>query len=194
MAPKRKCVFNNELQKEFPFIRKTLGESDVRCSKCFACFSIANSGRANIKQHLESNKHKKAVLDSCTNKQTTTFVRNKQFDNKEKELAVIEGTWAYHSVQHSFSFRSNDCTSKLIKSCFDDKYSCARTKCEAIVKHIFAPLSLDLIKADLSQATCITMFLDCSNHGSLKLCPILVRFFLLMISMVMISSGENIKC
>lgn len=39
MTPKRKCIFNDKLQKEFPFKKKT--QSDVRCEKDMANFNIA---------------------------------------------------------------------------------------------------------------------------------------------------------
>lgn len=178
MPRKRKCVFNSELEEEFPFIKKNFSDSDVRCERCSALFSIANSGRTNIQHHLETKKHKNAVIAACSSNTLTNFFKSKTFTNKEKDLAVIEGAWAYHSVQHNFSFRSNDCTSKLIKACFEEKYSCARTKCETIIKHVFAPASLDLVKNELANVNCITMYLDCSNHGPIKLCPMLVRYFL----------------
>lgn len=60
MTPKRKCVFNNKLQEEFLYIKKTVTERDVRCEKYLANFNIANSGRTAIKQHIETTKHKEA--------------------------------------------------------------------------------------------------------------------------------------
>lgn len=179
MAPtKRKCNFNDDLKSEFPFIKTTSSSNEVRCEKCLAHFSIANSGRTDIKQHLQTQKHKRADLAKSSSKVLTNFLRSNTFNDKEKDLAIVEGTWTFHSVQHNFSFRSNDCTSKLIKSCFNEKYSCARTKCESIVNNIFTPMSLNTIKADLSNVQCITIYLDCSNHKNVKICPILIRYFL----------------
>lgn len=178
MAPKRKCVFNDELKEEFPFIRTTATQHDVKCNKCLAIFSIANSGRSAIKQHLQTAKHKEADKLTAKNKPLSSFLRRQAFDDEEKMLAIKEASWSYHLIQHNHSFRSNDCTSKLIQSCFDKKYSCARTKTEAIILNIFAPHSVDLLKKDLSSVNYVTVYADCSNHGNIKLCTILLRYFL----------------
>jgi len=177
MAPKRKCIFNDKLQEEFPFIKKTVTESDVRCEKCMANFNIANSGKAAIKQHIETSKHKEADLRaSC--KQIKSFFKSEMFLDREKSLALKEASWSYHLVQHNHSFRSNDCTSKLIKKCFDEQYSCARTKTEAIIFNVFSPYSVKLLKTDLYKINYVTIYSDCSNHGNVKLCSVFIRYFL----------------
>lgn len=179
MPPKRKCKFNNKLGREFPFIKSTeLGECDVRCNKCSATFSIANGGRSSIVQHISSEKHKRVDMSATSSKPLSSIFKNKVFNDREKNLALKEAVWAFHTIQHSFSFRSNDCTSKIIKKCFDEAYSCARTKTEAIICNVFVHLLTDSIKTDLSKVNFITIFSDCSNHGSTKLCSILVRYFL----------------
>lgn len=119
LAPKRKCIFNDKLQEEFPFIKKTITESDVRCEKCTANFNIANSGKAAIKQHIETSKHKEADLRASSYKQIKSFFRSEVFQDREKSLPLKEASWSYHLVQYNHSFCSNDCTSKLIKKCFD---------------------------------------------------------------------------
>lgn len=57
-----KCVFNTDLAKKYPFIKKDLkkSESDVKCSSG-ADFSIANKGKYDIEQHLASTKHQDAM-------------------------------------------------------------------------------------------------------------------------------------
>lgn len=178
MAPKRKCTFNQALQEEFPFIKKGKSDSDVRCSKCLATFNIANSGRSAINQHLQTSKHKDADRQASTSKSLNEFFVNKRDNNTQNALALKEASWCYHSVQHNYSFRSSDCSSKLIKKCFEEKYSCARTKTESIICNVFAPYSFEAIKSDLSETNYITIYSDCSNHGNTKLCTILVRYFL----------------
>lgn len=178
MAQKRKCVFNSELEKEFPFIKRANTDNEVKCVKCLAQFSIANSGRAAITQHLNTTKHKKADFAASSSKPITKLFRPLTFDDQVKKLALREATWSYHCVQHNHSYRSNDCTSKLIKKCFDEQYSCTRTKTEAIVRNVFGQFIMDSIVADLSAVNFITIFSDCSNHGSVKMCAILARYFL----------------
>lgn len=173
--PKRKCVFNDELQKEYPFIKKHCGDSIVFCNKCMCSFSIAHGGKDDINQHLKTRKHKDADISASSSKTMTRFFKTQTVDEK---LAATEGTWAYHCVYHNHSFRSADCTSKLVKKCFEEKYTCARTKTEAIVCNVLKYDCIDSLKRDLSGTRFLTIFSDCSNHGSIKICPILVRYFL----------------
>jgi hypothetical protein len=59
--PKRKCTFNDDLQKEFAFLRKTKLDSEVNCTQCNVTFSVSHGGRSDIKNHMKSGRHKKAV-------------------------------------------------------------------------------------------------------------------------------------
>jgi hypothetical protein len=45
-------------------------------------------------------------------------------DNSDLECA----TFSYHTARHELSFKTSDCTSKLIKKLYDPKFSSARTK------------------------------------------------------------------
>ena len=176
MSTKRKATFNKDLEKEYPFIKKTKSESDVKCIKCSSLFSIANGGKYDIERHIKTVRHKCADASASSSRSMTTFLQKESFGEKEKNLAAAEGTWAYHSIQHNLSFRSMDCTSKLIKRCFESAFACARTKTEAILNNVFLPDALEHLKEDLSHANCVTLYCDCSNHGNIKLCPLLVRY------------------
>lgn len=44
--------------------------------------------------------------------------------------------------------------------------------------NILAPISIDQIKSDMCSVSCVTIYSDCSNHGNIKLCPILARYFI----------------
>ena len=65
----------------------------------------------------------------------------------------------------------------MIRNFYQQKFTCARTKCEAIVKNIFAPWALELVLQDLIKTEAIALSIDTSNHGYLKLLPILARFY-----------------
>ncbi|XP_036320408.1 uncharacterized protein LOC118734840 [Rhagoletis pomonella] len=177
MPPHRKCVFNEEMQNQYKFLKK-IHASEVQCLRCLAVFSIANGGKYDVLRHLQSRKHRNADVAASTSKTVLNFVRMRTMDAQGRKTSINEGTWAYHTVKHNFSFRSNDCTSKLIKKCFDENYSSAHTKCEAIVCNVLAPNAMQLVEADLSVVNFIAIFSDCSNHGSMKVCPVLVRYFL----------------
>lgn len=71
---RRKCVFNSDLEKLFPFIKKTTSNSDVRCNKCNSEFNIANSGKKAIEKHLDSQKHLKAVNAAAASRPVNEYL------------------------------------------------------------------------------------------------------------------------
>ena len=64
-----------------------------------------------------------------------------------------------------------------MRNFYQQKLTCARTKCKAIVKNIFAPWALELVSQDSIKTEAIALSIDTSNHGHLKLLPILARFY-----------------
>ncbi|XP_031333543.1 uncharacterized protein LOC116163646 [Photinus pyralis] len=178
---KRKCVFTDNLKTKYPFLRKVQGnESDVYCSFCSSKFSIGHGGNADVIHHVATAKHKSAVTLTTANVSITKFCKSSRLDDSNKKLAAAEGTWAYHLLQHNHSFRSGDCTSKLIKSMFEPKYSSARTKSEAIICAVFEPMAMETVQNNLNAVNFVTVCCDASNHKHIKLMPILVRYFLPM--------------
>jgi len=59
MTPlRRKCYFNSDLQKEFPFMKSTSNSTSiVYCEICKCEVDILNSGRSNINTHLTKKTH-----------------------------------------------------------------------------------------------------------------------------------------
>ena len=53
----------------------------------------------------------------------------------------------------------------------------ARTKTEAIITGVLAPLSIEELLNDLKAGTIFSLSTDASNHGELKTFPIMVRYF-----------------
>lgn len=177
--PKRKCVFNKALLEKYPFIKIRSIPSDVLCEKCATQFSVSHGGGSDVEQHLRSEKHKNADRAAAANFSLQKYFKNANTPTtKDLEIAAAEGVWAYHTIQENHSFRSNDCASKLIQSCFDSKFRCARTKTEAIIKNVFLPKAIADLKKHLTTATWVSISTDASNHGSQKMFPILVRYFL----------------
>lgn len=175
---KRVCTFNENLAKEFPFIKKTNSDSNVRCLKCSGTFSLSHGGRSDITQHLKTEKHKAADTASASSRSMEQFFRKNEFGNIEQKLAATEGCWSYHTVHHNQTFRSTDCTSKIIQRIFEPKYSCARTKTEAIVCNVLSPLAMEELRNDLDQVHFLSVYSDASNRKEIKLFPIVVRYFL----------------
>jgi hypothetical protein len=61
---KRRCLFNDNLQKNYPFIKKANLEDKVQCTICKGVFSIDHGGKSDITDHLKTKKHKEAALAS----------------------------------------------------------------------------------------------------------------------------------
>lgn len=172
-----KCVFNCDLAKKYPFIKKDLKKSgsDVKCDICGANFNIANKGKTSIDQHVGSDKHKKR-MNAAANSHT---VQNMFTKNIDYPLAAREGAWTYHVIKSNESFRSSDCASKLIRTCFGiENFHCARTKCEAIATNVLAPYAEKKILNELLDRHYVCLTTDASNHGNIKMMPIVVRYFI----------------
>ena len=85
-----------------------------------------------------------------------------------------------------------DCTAQLTRKLYEPKFTCvrtkfeaivsnvltpcARTKCEAIVSNLLAPWATILVKQDLAQVEFVSLSIDASNHGHVKLLPVVVRY------------------
>jgi hypothetical protein len=126
---RRKCTFNDDLKKEFKFIKfdKLCNDgTKVICQHYNVHFSVAYGGRSDINQHLLSQKHKDSEKTSSSCKSISSF-------GAAGKIAASEALVAYHAVRHNQNFRANDCLSKLIKKIYGPKFSSARTKSEAIV-------------------------------------------------------------
>lgn len=102
----------------------------------------------------------------------------KQIAGKEElDRAATECLFAYHTVMHNQSFRSMDCTSKLLKNLYDKKFSSARTKTEAIVTDVIAPYAMEDVQGDLNYVQFVSVSTDASNHNATKMLPVLVQYF-----------------
>ena len=92
-------------------------------------------------------------------------------------IAAKEGTVAYHTLKHMQSFRSLDCTSKLIACLFEPKFMSARTKTEAITKNVLAKEAKSRLENALQKTHFVSIIVDSSNHNETKVVPLLVRYF-----------------
>lgn len=177
MPSKRgKCVFNPELGKKYSFLEaaKNKTPSDVHCVECNSDFSIANAGKSDIEKHLTTTKHKKALQAASTSRPVTNF-----FPSISDNLIACEGVWAYPIIKANHSYLLSDCASKLFRTCFAiNKFHCARTKCEAITNNVFAPFSKSILKEELAKRHYVCVSTDASNHGNIKMMPVVVRYFI----------------
>lgn len=182
---KRKCSFNLELQKEYPFLKKReLNPNVAFCTQCSSEINIAHGGLSDIKLHLKTKKHLAGVNAVAMTSSMSKFLTKN--DSQQNEILAKEAVLAFHTIKHNHSFRSLDCTSKLISTLFEPKFSSARTKSEAMVKNVIAPHTQKQLMQELSETSCFTLMVDSSNHAAQKLVPIVVRYF-------HENSGVNVK-
>lgn len=108
----------------------------------------------------------------------TKYFKSATLSKSDLNIAACEGVWAYHVIRSNHSFRSANCASKIIRSCFAlVKFTCARTKCEAIASGVIAPYVFRELQNDLAKCHFVTLITDASNHGNIKMFPVLVRYF-----------------
>lgn len=176
MSKKRKCSVSDSMLKEFPFLRRSVKESAVFCSLCQNTFTIASGGKTSVVEHIGTKRHRSALSCESGNSKVSQFFKNTVPVKRDLIIAIEEGTFAFHTVKHYQSFKSMDCTAGLIRKFNEPKFTCARTKVEAIVKFVLAPWAFDRVKEEISVASFVTILFDASNHGSLKTLPILIRY------------------
>ncbi|XP_076370608.1 uncharacterized protein LOC143256803 [Tachypleus tridentatus] len=149
-AGKRKCTFNSELQKEYPFLKKPCRKEDrVKCLQCSFEFSVSHGGYLDIKDHLKSAKHATSLSVAAQSSRINVFLKKKLPEESDLLIAAKEATFAYHSAAHNVIFETADCYSKLIAKLFEPKFSSARRKNEAIILNV--PLAAEELKRDLVE-------------------------------------------
>lgn len=174
---KRVCKITKEIEADYPFIKKTkVNGSTVFCSICSSNFAMA-SGRYDIKRHLDTDKHKKILQSAAGTSNLVNFFKPAEMGSTEKNIALAEAVFTFHTINHHQSFRSMDCTSKVIRTLFQNKFFCARTKSEAIVKNVLMPHVLEKLTSSLMRTNFVAVYTDASNHKDKKMFPIVVRFF-----------------
>lgn len=174
---KRKCIFTQDIQKKYPFIKKSKNDSaKVVCDVCNGDFNFTHDGKISIENHVKQDKHVRAVKAAASSKKVSIFFTDDKF---ALQTAIAEGVWAYHVISENHSFRSADCATKVIRNVFKlEKFGCARTKCESIAVNVLAPYVIDEVKNDLSNSRSVSLLTDASNHGNVKMFPVVARYFL----------------
>ncbi len=127
-------------------------------------------------EHQQTKKHGNSLTARVGVPSVTTFFKKVEPSQQEYDLALKEGVFAYHTMHHDHSYRSMDCTAQLTRRLYESKFTCARTKCEVIVSNVFAPWATYLATQDLDQVEYVSLSIDASNHGHVKLLPVVVRY------------------
>lgn len=178
--PKRKCIFNEDLQRKYPSFKKGKFEWEVLCLICSSTISIANKGGSDIADHIATNKHKRHLQSQAgTSNTIDTFFKP---SSDENSIRAAEGAIAFHNVCHHMSFNSMDCTLTVNRKIYHDsnvgkRITCNRTKATAIISKVLAPLSINNVMMELRNVSFLSVSTDASNHGAIKLFPIIIQYF-----------------
>ncbi|CAG9840103.1 unnamed protein product [Diabrotica balteata] len=124
-------------------------------------------------QQQPMKKYMLATNANSKSRKLETFVKKENLSSENMLIAAKEGTFAYHKIKHLQSFRSLDCTSKLIVSMFEAKFAAARTKTEGIVKNVLAQEAQSQLEIDLRKANFVSITIDSSNHREIKVVPLM---------------------
>jgi hypothetical protein len=116
MSKKRKCVVSESLLKEFEFLKREVNEHSAFRSLCQTSFTVASGGRTSVSEHVATKKHKSDVVIQSSITKASTFFKSIVPDKNDMTIALQEGTFAFHTVQHHQSFKSMGCSSSLIKN------------------------------------------------------------------------------
>jgi hypothetical protein len=119
---------------------------------------------------VATKRHKSAVDTQSSNTKVSTFFKSIVPDKNDMAIAFQEGTFAFHTVQHHQSFKSMDCSSGLIKKFFEPKFSCSRTRVEAIIEHVTSLWAHEEVTEEIKTSSFVTVLIDASNHGHVKYC------------------------
>lgn len=130
-----------------------------------------------ITKHNLSANHKAATSAYLGSQKVDAFFPKSTIGDFERQLALAEAVYCYHIVNHNQPFRSMDCLKNIIQKTFQKKFSCKRTKSEAVVKNVLAIHAMKSLVNQMKNASFITISTDSSNHKDTKLFPTVIRFF-----------------
>lgn len=173
--------FNAAWSVEFPWVKKSSKSiHHAFCSSCNVDFSIAHSGKYDVKQHALGVNHKKSLGSTQFNKKVTSFFS--QSNGSIDEVTKAEVIFANFLTEHNIPFLVADHFTLVVKEMFPDssiarQFSCRRMKSSYIVKKALAP-SFDKTVTDLCQTQKFSLMIDESNdQGDNKTMTVLIRIF-----------------
>lgn len=180
---RRSNKFKDSWKNSFNWLARAKDDTMAKCFVCGVSFSIANSGITDVKRHMKTAKHLRN-LGSIQQKSVSHFFNqssNKE-ENASQSSSMAEATFVYHTIIHSHSYQSADCTSKLFKQMFPDSnvasnFTCGKTKLSKIGTNILAKYSIETILNDLADDHPFSISTDASNKGNIKTFPIVIRYF-----------------
>jgi hypothetical protein len=98
--PKRRCVFTESLEAEYPFLREDQQVGKVQCSICKSQFPIKHGGCSNTLQHIKKRKHPTAAETKGCSKKVPSYFTKEIITDECKHIAT-EGLFAFHTIKHN---------------------------------------------------------------------------------------------
>ena len=177
--------FNDEWKTLFSWVVAGKSEIYAKCIYCKCEINISVSGITDVKRHMKTAKHQSNMKAATSSKNISTFFSTPTEPmSSYRKAAAAEATFAYHTVQHTHSYNSANCSSSLYSTMFPDSkiasdFSCGRTKCSRIVTNVLAKHCQKKIIDDLKNLNIpFGIATDASNKGNIKMFPLVVRYFL----------------
>jgi hypothetical protein len=126
-------------------------------TKCVFNVNVTHKGKGDIEDHVKTAKHRSAI-NTTASANLRDFFKAKDGNNNNSalECAAKEVTFSYHTPRHEPSFKTSDCTSKLVKKLYDPKFSSARTKTETIIVNVISPFIFDNVLRSLENINYVT--------------------------------------
>ncbi|KAF0747282.1 Uncharacterized protein FWK35_00015286, partial [Aphis craccivora] len=180
---KRMCSYRQEWEQSYPFLKRV--DTNVHkafCNVCMKSFMISHGGLNDVKRHISVPEHLRGERARKNTQTLQQFLKRDVLTTVEEKVIAAELTKVYHSVNHNMSYNSIDCDSKLSPVIFNDsqiasKISLGRTKASCLIYNVLAPASIEEIVEKLRLGVFYSISTDASNHGHIKLFPIIVRFY-----------------
>lgn len=173
---KRLTKYNTQWQSNYSWLRPVKENAyKASCHLCDKDFSCAHGGVTDVKQHASTKSHLTVVSNRASSSLHKYFSKPGTSTSEiEDKITAGELASIYHTVKHSLSYSSLDCSHKLLPYiCSDSKiaqgFSCGRTKAEAIVCQVLAKESLkNILKTVQEKNLYFSISTDASNKKTGK--------------------------
>ena len=137
---------------------------------------MSHGGRNDITKHVSLKHHLEMATSASSSKSISSFFK----PSMAQSVIETESRWALFVSKHNLAFLNSDHATQLFTKIFKDseiakKFSCACTKCAAIVTDALSPYFTTKLIKNLSNP--FSIMIDESNDKTDKSCIILVRVF-----------------
>ncbi|XP_063361394.1 uncharacterized protein LOC134650372 [Cydia amplana] len=187
---KRAQKYKFQWEADFPWLKKDeTNDFNAKCTACGVVIVIGTGGVGQIKQHENTNTHKKRMEIKKTSGLLSKFLTTPStsntacLNNNTENVSAAELALTYHAIKHNLSYNSMDCLVKLNKIIYVDSSTATsirlgRTKMEALVTEVLGPYSLQGVVDDLkNEDQYFSLQTDASNKKNIKLFPLVVQYF-----------------